>query len=54
MSNTMSNPVIVPFHTPNPDKKLRKWSRSWKSRRNRYGNRVKKVRQYGLVDMSVA
>lgn len=50
----ISNPCIVPIPAPNPDKKLRKWSRSWKSRRNRYGNRVKKVRQYGLVDMSIA
>lgn len=52
--NIISNPIIVPFQTPNPDRKCRKWSRSWKNRRNKHGNRVRKAHQYNIIDMSVS
>ena len=52
--NIISSQTLIPFNTPNPDRKCRKWSRSWKNTRNRYGNRVRKPHQYNLVDMATA
>ena len=52
--NIMSSYTLIPFHTPNPDKKCRKWSGSWKNRRNKNGNRIKKPHQYNLVNMATA
>lgn len=49
--NIISSVTIIPFHSPNPDKRHRKWSRSWKNRRNRHGNRVRKAHQYNIVNM---
>lgn len=51
MTNIMSNPCIIPCHAPNPDRIHRKWSRSWKNKRNKSGNRVRKPHQYNLVEM---
>jgi len=49
--NIIMNPCIIPIPAPNPDKRHRKWSRSWKNRRNRHGNRVRKAHQYNIIDM---
>lgn len=52
MNNIVRNPIIDHFRTPNPDRRHRRRSRSWKGKLNRYGNRIHKRRQYYPVDMA--
>lgn len=44
--------TIVPFNTPRPDRKAKRWPRSWKDRHRKCGTRLKKPAQYNVVEVA--
>lgn len=45
---------LIPFNAPRPDRKAKRWPRSWKDRHRKCGTRLKKPAQYNLVTIEVA